>query len=208
MNGTSQDNLHFNQKKQIRSYSTDKAELRELLEIVQERVNAAAEIEVGYLNRLEGQTDVEFEKVKTDLREGFRLFVTLSGTDGRKLTGSIEEIFNSPNFPADVKDVFFDSETPLRTRYNYYPRNKVVMFLDFGRHAVLNFSILPSLETRNESNIEVYGKDVTWVNGVFQELLTLVNQSPSTILRCPVNNGHSDLSSGRSRCEFLCKCCW
>jgi hypothetical protein len=173
-------NLQINQKKRIRSFSTDRAELRKILELLQERAYAAAEIEEKHLNRLQAQTDEQFEQAKRELREGFRLFITLSGTDGTKLTGSIEDIFDSPNFPDEVKDLFFSTDIPLQ-KYNYYPRNKMTMFLDFGRPAVLNFSILPSQETQNESNIEVSGSDATWVNGVFQEFISYVSRHPSTI---------------------------
>lgn len=173
------DNLHINQKKQIRSFSTNQGELRKLLEVLQERAFAAADIEERHLNRREGQTDEQYEQAKKDLRAGFRFFVTVSGTDGRKLSGTIEDVFDSPNFPENVKDLFLDSATPLRTRYNYYPRNKIVLFIDFGRPAVLNFTILPSQETMNESNIEVSGNDVTWVNGVFQEAVDYISKYPA-----------------------------
>ncbi|HOW55826.1 MAG TPA: hypothetical protein PLR60_14380 [Syntrophorhabdaceae bacterium] len=174
------ENLQIMQKKQIRSFSTDRDELRKLLDILQERVCAAAEIEEKHLPRIAGQSDEQYEQAKKDLRNGFRLFITLSGTDGRKLTGSIDEIFDSPNFPEDVKDLFFNSCTTLQVRYNYYPRNMIVLFLDFGKPTVLNFSILPSQETRNESNVEVSGNDITWVNGVFQEFVSYVSRHPST----------------------------
>lgn len=173
-------NLHINQKKLIRSFATNQVELRNLLELLQERVDAAGEIEEKHLRSIKSFSDEDFEQAKKDLKEGFRLFVTLSGTDGRELTGTIEEIFESPNFPEDVKGVFFSSDTTLRTRHGYFPRNKVVLFIDFGKPSVLNFSILPSQETRNESNIEVSGNDATWVNGVFGEFIRYVSAHPST----------------------------
>jgi hypothetical protein len=174
------DSLHINQKKQIRSFSTNHDELRRLLDVLQERAFAAADIEERHLNKLESQTDEQYEQAKKDLRAGFRFLVTVSGTDGRKLSGTIEDIFDSPNFPGNVKDLILDSATPLRTRYNYYPRNKIVLFIDFGRPAVLNFTIMPSQETMNESNIEVSGNDVTWVNGVFQEAVDYISKYPTT----------------------------
>jgi hypothetical protein len=179
----SNQNIHISQKKRIRSFSVDRNDLRKLLEILQERAYTAAELEETHLVRPDGQSDEEYsvEKAKKDLKEGFRLFITISGVDGRKLTGSIEEIFDSPNYPIEVKEVFFDTSTPLRTRYNYFPRNQMILFLDFGRPEVLNFSILPSQETQNESNIEVVGRDATWVNGVFQEFLSFVEARPSTV---------------------------
>jgi hypothetical protein len=56
----------------------------------------------------------------------------------------------------------------------------MILFLDFRKPEVLNFSILPSQETNNESNFEIEGRDVTWVNGVFQEFFDFVERRPST----------------------------
>jgi hypothetical protein len=176
-------NVRFNQGTRIRSFSTDRAELRKLLERLQERAYAAEEIEEKHLKSLmlqsKPQTDDQFETAKKDLRDGFRLFITVSGIDGKELTGGIEDVFDSPNFPDEVKTVFFSTDIPLR-KYSYYPQNKMTLFLDFGRPSILNFTILPSQETLNESNIEVNGSDATWVNGVFKELIDHVSQHPTT----------------------------
>ncbi|MHC4098631.1 MAG: hypothetical protein ACYSWZ_08355 [Planctomycetota bacterium] len=174
-------NVHISQKKRIRSFSVDRSDLRRLLEILQERAHAAAELEEKHLIRLDGQTGEEYEQTKRNIKEGFELFITISGVDGRKLTGSIKEIFDSPNYPIDVNKVFFDTSTSLRARYDYFPRNQMILFLDFGRPEVFNFSILPSQETQNESNIEVIGRDATWVNGVFKEFISFVEERPSTV---------------------------
>ena len=184
MNESIEHNVRFNQQKRIRSFSIDRAELRKLLELLQERANAAGEIEEKHFDKLrlqaKPQTEEQVEKAKKDLREGFRLFITVSGIDGTELTGNIEDIFASPNFPDEVKTLFFSTDIPLQ-KYNYYPRNKMTLFLDFERPSVLNFSIMPSQETANASNIEVNGSDATWVNGVFQEFINYVSRYPSTI---------------------------
>lgn len=172
--------LHVEQKKRIRSFSTDKAGLRRLLEMLQERAYAAAEIEKHNFQRRPDQTDEMYGRAINEIGDGFGLFLTLSGIDGRKLTGNISEVFDSPNFPDEVRDVFFDTSTTLRSRYNYVPLNKMILFLDFGRPEVFNFTILPSQETRNESNLTVEGRDVTWVNGVFKEFFDFVQRRPST----------------------------
>jgi len=57
----------------------------------------------------------------------------------------------------------------------------MILFLDFRRPDVFNFTILPSQETQNESNFEIEGKDITWVNGVFQEFFDFVERRPSTL---------------------------
>ena len=57
----------------------------------------------------------------------------------------------------------------------------MILFLDFRKSEVINLRILPSQETQNESNFEIIGRDATWVNGVFQEFLSFVEERPSTI---------------------------
>jgi len=135
---------------------------------------------VQQFQRRPEHTDEQFQQAKHELREGFELFITLEGVDGRNLTGNISQIFDSPNFPEDVKSVFLDTSTHLRSRYGYSPLNRMVLFLDFRKPEVLNFSILPSQETQNESNFETAGRNATWVNGVFQEFFDFVDRRPST----------------------------
>ena len=175
-----QGNIHIGQKKRIRSFSVDRNDLRRLLELLQERAYAAADIEEQKFEKRSEHTEEQFNQAKRELKEGFELFITLAGVDGRMLTGNISQIFDSPNFPEEVRDVFFDTATPLRSRYGYSPRNKMILFLDFRKPEVLNFTILPSQETVNESNFEIEGRDATWVNGVFKEFFDFVERRPST----------------------------
>jgi hypothetical protein len=167
------------QQQQILSFSVDREELRYLLDLLQEKSSGAAEIEVEYVKELEGQTDEQLQQASKDLQDGFRLSITISGSEGGKLTEGIEELFDSPDFPEEVKDVFFNSEIPLHAKYNCQPRNKIILFLDFGRPRLLRFTMLSPKEPRNESNIEVTGQDAAWVNGVFQEFSGFVSRRPS-----------------------------
>jgi hypothetical protein len=181
MEEQSKTNLLFNQTKKIRSFSVDKAHLRKFLEILQERSLAAGEIEITHFKQSDNQSEKQFENEKKELLNGFELFITLSGTDGRKLTGSINDVFNSPNYPDEVSQLYLNTSTSLKTSYNYCPRNEFTLFLDFQKPSVINFAIFPSLETNNESNISVSGKDNIWVNAVFHEVIQFVSQRPSAV---------------------------
>jgi hypothetical protein len=170
--------LTTNLGRKIRSLSLDKATLRRLLDLLQERSFAAGDIEVA--NFQQGQQTPEvFDQNKKTLKECFRLYITLTGVDGVNLNGSIEAIFDSPNFPESVASVFFDSATPLKIVHKYTPRNHLVLNLDFTRPEVLNFTLLPSQETPNGSNFSVSGNDSTWVHGVYHEFDNFVKEHPS-----------------------------
>ena len=114
------------------------------------------------------------------LREGYKLFLTVTGNDGTQLNGEVTEIFESPNFPSDIATVFFDSASRLNLRENFTTRNSLLLFLDFRRPAVLDFRLMPSQETPNESNFCARGIDPTWVHGVFHEVESFVNCHRST----------------------------
>lgn len=165
--------------KRIRSFTVDKAKLKKILELLQERSYAAGEIEVSNFQK-GTQTDEEFEKNKTSCKEGFKLFITLKSKDGKELSGSIEDIFSSPNYPDSVTSVFFDSSTPLKVNHNYIPRNSMILFLDFTSPAVFNFNLMPSFETPNNSNFTAKGYDATWVNGVFNEFNQMLEDNKTS----------------------------
>ena len=119
-------NITAEQSRRIRSLRINKEELRSLLNILQERSLAAGDIEVASFPKF--QPNDVYEANKANLKEGFILYLTLVGSDGRKLNGSIDSIFDSPNFPNQVSTVFFDSSVRLKVKYNWIPGNKVVPY--------------------------------------------------------------------------------
>lgn len=167
----------FVQQTPIRSLSLDQADLRTLLQKVQERCWAAAEIDVARYKPVGLDAD-QVEKNRREIREGFRLFVSVDGVDGTQLHGKIEDIFDSPNLPSDIGSVFFNSGSPLKNK-SYYVANRCEMYLDFSRPGVLDLTLLPSQATPNGSRVEVNGLDATWVNGVFHEVITFVRERSS-----------------------------
>lgn len=148
------------------------------LSILQERLDAAAELEINLFEQ-QKQTDKEFERNKDLLRQGYKLRPTVTGEDGRELYGSVEDIFDSPNFPEVVRSVYLDSGIPLKAAYNIEVRNSVEVFLDFSKPAIFNFQLMPGLQTPNETNYKVKGTNATWVNGLFHEIQNYVGSRRS-----------------------------
>lgn len=165
-------------KRQIRSFSADKPDLEKLLQVLQERSYAAADIELSHFNKGD-HSEEEYERDKKRLREGFELKLTITGTDGKELYGNISELFGSPNFPDELKSIYVNSEIPLTAAYKYYPGNSFILFLDFTKPDIFDFSFMPSQATPNDSNITVTGYDATWVHGIFNEVNTFVEKRPS-----------------------------
>ena len=175
-----QPRINNRQTMPISSLSLDKDDLKKLCNILQERANSAAEIEVNLYNKGEQSDDQYEEHVKT-LRESFKLKITISGKSGEELWGTIDEVFNSVNFPEEVESFYVSSDTTLKAVHNYYPHNSFIIFLDFNKSKIFDFSLMPSDNTPNRSNIEVGGYDATWVNGVFNELKTFIASRSSKL---------------------------
>lgn len=175
------------QSMKVSSLTLDKEELLAFCRLLQERAHAAGELEVA--NYLKGElTEDQYEFNVKNLRTGFEIRVTVAGKNGENLWGTIEEVFSSPNFPEEVKSLFVDSASPLKASHNYYVRNEFVIFLDFSKPQILDFTFLPSQETPNGSNIKVSGYDATWVNGVFAELKKFIDTRSSSF---SIVHGHS-----------------
>jgi hypothetical protein len=173
--------------KKIYSLSIDRDDLHLLCDKLQERSNAAAELEVQNFKKGD-QSDEEYEKNTKLIREAFILFITISGDKGEELSGSIDEIFNSSNFPAIVKKFYVNSEAKLRAFYNIYPRNSLELTLDFDKPKIFDLSLMPSKRTPNDSQITVKGYDVTWVNGVYHEISSFFSNKSSKFSFVHKNN--------------------
>ncbi len=155
--------------RQIRSFSAGKDDLQKLFKILKERNESARNIEVSNFKQID-QTEKEYEENKKLLYDSFELKITVNGSDGSQLYGSVSEIFESPNFPERVKSIFSNSATVFQVRWNFIPRNRFELLLDFSKPSLLDFSFLPSQATPNTSAFAVSGYDTTWVHGVFNEV--------------------------------------
>ncbi|MCL9783634.1 hypothetical protein M9194_19605 [Vibrio sp. S4M6] len=176
-----QTQVKVHQKMTVTSLSLDKDELKQFCDILQQRANSAAEIEARLFLKNENQTEEVYEENKATLKSSFKLKVTIAGADGDQHWGTIEEVFNSPNFPESVKSLYIESDLTLRVNHNYHPHNSFKVFLDFSKPKIFDFSFMPNTETPNESMIEVQGYDSTWVNGVFSELKSFIDKRASKL---------------------------
>jgi len=152
----------------ISSLSIDKDELWGFCNKLQDRTIEASDLEI--IHYAQGNlTDDQWNTNKKLIRENYALRISLNGTNGEYLWGPIDEVFNSPNFPDSVSSIFIDSSTQLKSTFNFFQRNEFILFLDFSKPRIFDFSIIPSHATPNESNLKVRGRDTSWVNGILME---------------------------------------
>ena len=160
---------------QITACAFFKSDLQALCERLQEWGDKASEEEIKHYNPL-GRTPEQIRADIESLQEAFKIKVTVQGVDDERIYGTIPAVFNSPRFPDKVKSLHINSESELRNRYNWLPRNHFELFLDFNKPELFNLSLSPSGSTLNASNIIVSGLDSTWVNGVYSEVTNFIKR--------------------------------
>ncbi|MFD0862747.1 hypothetical protein ACFQ1M_11075 [Sungkyunkwania multivorans] len=173
--------------KPIESLTIGKDDLLKFLKVLQERADSACEIECNHLASMVPPVD-KLEQSIESLKSCALLKLTLTGSDGEELFGSIDEIFDSVSFPEQVKSVYVSSELLYEFKFNHPPRNRFRVLLDFTKPRVLDFSFLPSESTPNDSFFTVEGYDNTWVNGVFNEIDKFFDRRSSTFPRIHKNS--------------------
>jgi len=119
--------------------------------------------------------------LEDNIRDAFRLNITIRGDEGKELFGSVSDVFESANFPKNVEAVHVSSDFRAKNIYDFTPGNSFELLLDFSKTDPLNLTTQPSNPTPNVSEIEVRGRDTTWANGVFNEAMNFISQRPSSI---------------------------
>lgn len=152
-----------------------KDDLKNLCEILQEWCSKALDEEVKHYSPL-NPTPEQLSADVAALKSGFEIKVTVQGIDDERIYGTIPDVFNSPRFPDQVKTLYINSESDLRNLYNWFPRNRFEMLLDFTKPEFFNLSLLSSRATPNASNIDVSGLDSTWVSGVYGEVVNFIKE--------------------------------
>lgn len=160
---------------QITACAFFKSDLQALCERLQEWCDKASEEEIKHYNPLDRSPEQILDDIES-LRDGFKIKVTVQGVDDERVYGTIPVVFNSPRFPDKVKSLYINSESELRNRYNWLPRNHFELLLDFNKPEFFNLSLSPSGSTLNASNISVSGLDSTWVNGVYSEVTNFIKK--------------------------------
>ncbi len=184
MNTISQPQIHKRLKINISSFSADKDDLETFCKLLQDKADVAAKIEVTYYEEKakDNPANTPQEKITEDtkiIKNSFKLGITVSGKDGKEVFDYTGNVFSSVDFPEEVKSLYIDSESILRNIHNYSPSNGFKVFIDFRKPKLFDFSLMPSSETPNESNIEVKGYDSTWVDGTFKPLEEFINTRSS-----------------------------
>jgi hypothetical protein len=150
-------------------------DLRRLFRLLQQKASEAADNQLAAMTQQPGQTQEQFEELKTAVRGVMAPVVRLQ-TKGGGWTGSVTtQPLEEEQLPDGVTQVQFDSALLFRLRFNNStPNNYFLITIDLARPPVLDMSPQP---IPNASIASVFGADLTWANGLCDELTQFFNQT-------------------------------
>ncbi|WP_141246499.1 hypothetical protein [Actibacterium ureilyticum] len=123
---------------------------------------------ISTLSREPDLTDEQWEARKAFLLDdAFCLTITVNGLRDQQLYGESAAVFDDPNLPEPIKSIFFTNSTAFqRHASGNTPKNRISVFLDFGKPEVFDPNPLVSAATPNEGNVTVNAQDITFFNAV------------------------------------------
>ena len=156
---------YHNARSPIRACALEEGDLARLFDLINEK---QGEIEAEVLPLIVKQpteTDEQFASRRLTVKNSFTTLVSIIGANGKTLTGNSRDIFDSPLLPERIVSVLFNTANSLKS-IGITPPNHAALLLDFGRPPLLNFGVMPSAPTPNESNFVAEGKSEPWVTSM------------------------------------------
>jgi len=153
----------------IQSCVLDKEDLKNLCEILDKKCAESLKIQTEEFKRPNNMSIEDYEKIKNNIKNYFKLSIMIIGTKGKQIVGENSSVFDKSDFPEDLSTVNFGNSFPYRWFFGYEPKNTFEVAIDFSKCIILS-SIDPSQSTVNNSSITVKGSNETWVSGVYSAI--------------------------------------
>jgi hypothetical protein len=113
-----------------------------------------------------GQSDADFEALKQQARDRGHVMVTIRGSAGEFLSARSPDVLSADYLPHRLLNVTFDNTSALQADNISLP-NRLNVRLDFSEPPGFMVYDPWNQPTPNNSLIDVYGIDETWVSATF-----------------------------------------
>ncbi|MCJ7507340.1 MAG: hypothetical protein MUO85_01250 [candidate division Zixibacteria bacterium] len=144
---------------------------------LQSKTEEAKSHEIEKLNSSKDLSQENLDSLRKEVENSFKLFVNVTGVNDEQSFGFDVSVFNEDKMPIKVKNIFFDSSTLFKIKsYNREPSNKLQILLDFTKSKLFDFSNPSDKPVSPISSIIVNGENETWVNGVYNILISFFKE--------------------------------
>jgi hypothetical protein len=131
-----------------------KGDLKRLYRIINDKQVEFRDRFMPVLMQQPNETQDDFKAREKRVYDAFVTSMTINRVNGEMLYGNNEAFLDEANLPDQIRSIFFSTSSVPRS-LGIAPSSSIVVFLDFTRPALFDFSRFPTLPTPNESNFEV-----------------------------------------------------
>src|SRR5271157_149521 len=150
------------------------SDLRRLYRLLEQKAHEAADRQTAGITLQPGQTQAQLEELRTSVNAALALVLRLYTKSGEWISGTTIDSLNDEQLPDGLTRIEFDSAFIYRLRFNNTaPNNSLVVTIDLVRPSVLDMGAEPMA---NLSTANISGVDLTWANGLCEELATFFRQ--------------------------------
>ncbi|MGP0061199.1 MAG: hypothetical protein ACLPID_18155 [Beijerinckiaceae bacterium] len=171
---------NFSDKVPLAAMVLRKGDLKKLYKIINDKQIEFRDRFMPVLALQPNEPPDEFEARKKRLYDSFVTSMTIHRLNGEYLHGNNEAFLGEDNLPDRIRSIFFTTST-VPAALGIAPVNKIVVFLDFTRSPLFDFSRMPSLPTPNESNFEVASDNELLFAGARSRLIDFFNNRTTRV---------------------------
>lgn len=160
----------------ISSVTLDLQDVKKIFVRLEKLVDEEGDREIAKLQKPPDQSDEKWEARKIEIKKGaFRVTVTLEGKNGDRLHGDNEELFVSPNMPAEISGVYMTNATAFRWWTNQNPLRAFELQLDFSKPKLLDSENFVSSPTPNTSRLKVEADNESWIASISEAVFGILS---------------------------------
>lgn len=156
---------HYAIRAPISACLIQQEDLKRLYDIISEKQQEEATKILGLLVKQVSETDAQFEQRKVNVRNVYVTLVTINAPNGEAVTGNTRAVFDSASVPERIVSVLIDTANGPKS-LGITPPNWASLFLDFRRPPLLNYGVVPSAPTPNESNYQINATAEAWATAL------------------------------------------
>lgn len=154
--------------------------LKKLFQELEDINSQALKLELEKMDKFNMNTanplsDEDFEKLKKQVEENFKVHIGISSKDDY-ISSDTPSVLEKKKLPSGIMRIKFDNKFFYKAAFNKEPYTTFVVELDFYKPPLRALNANPSEATQNNSTVQIFGEDATWVEGTHSRIFKLLDE--------------------------------
>lgn len=159
----------------LKGYTISIKDAKRIYQLLSAYVTAEGASDVEAFTKPPNMTDQDFAAEKQRwLSNAYKITVTINGIDESSLYEDHEGIFDSPNLPSRIANIFMTNVTAFEGTTRMKPANSFQLNIDFSKPPLLDGNNLVSSPTPNFSHVTIEGTKDSWLATIADKVTGVV----------------------------------